>query len=188
MKPDEADRTALHHSLILPALYKTNPQLKINKTNIAALLISAEPRALSVQDNAGETPIYLMATYDFAQLITVAIRHLTPDSFFIPNNYDLLPIHAAISNHHQDALVALLAVPNMITVTDINQQTLIHHAVHANNLNALQYLLENHEFDLSTIDGQGKTPLDIAKSYHYHQIIDFLISYDDQSIINNRIK
>ena len=76
----------------------------------------------------------------------------------------------------------------MITVMDLNQRTLVHYAVLANNQAALHYLLEKHSFNLESTDSDGQTAIDIAESRNYDKITDYLTSYPENSIRENRMR
>lgn len=59
---------------------------------------------------------------------------------------------------------------------DLHRNTLLHHAVMADNKNLVHDLVENYHLDVNASNDELQTALDIAQAYGYKEIGDFLLS------------
>lgn len=171
---DPSQRIALHYVLMLPISF--DESLKTNKEHIAELLIQQTPETLRCQDNAGDTPLHLMASQGFDSLLTKMLQQ-DPKAALIANNAGEYPIHSAILNQKINAIRSLLATNDMTTLIDFHENNLFHYAALSNNSEVLNLLFAEYSKQLPDLNGVNdnfQTPLDIAYKQGYQQIIDIL--------------
>ncbi len=174
LEEDSRNKVALHYALMFSV--QEDPNRKAAKLSIADLLIKNAPDALSHGDDAGNTPVYLMALANLDGLLGEAINR-NPSLAWQANNNGTYPIHTAIANHCDQAVDRLLTVDKMADLIDSDECSLIHHGAAANNTHVLHYLFKNfkdcvHEINL--LDQDGDTALDIAISRGYQDVCKLL--------------
>ena len=178
--PNEYQLLPLHYALLYPmnhnGVEEDNEDLINNKIRIAQMLIKKTPQTLAFTDEAGDTPVHLMAARGFSTLLSMALPFNSALAF-TPNHAGACPIHAAIANHQYGASQVLLAIPVMSELVDFNDKSLVHHAAAMNNLPVLEQLLNVHHHTLPHIhdlDVDGETALEIAKINGFTKISEFL--------------
>ena len=174
---DNQHRTALHYALMLPL--RCDPLLEARKQQVAELLIHSSPQTLTEQDDAGNTPVHLLALSGFDTLLAKAIR-LNQRAAFIINNAGAYPIHLAIANQQRKTAEVLLTIPEMAHVVDRHSKNLMHHAARFNNVEVLNLLPLTGSYLYEAMDAHDdsfKRPLDIAHDFDFTEVIDWLNSH-----------
>lgn len=170
---DEQQRTALHYATMRPLL--CSPLLKEQKNHIAELLIQTASQSLMQQDEAGNTPIHLMALSGLDSLLAEAIS-LNKKSALVENKAGAYPIHLAIANQEIAVVKLLLTIPEMPLLVDRHEQNLMHHAAKFNNTVVLNHL-ENTTMDITEAmnarDEDFQTPEDIARHFDFQEVIEW---------------
>lgn len=186
LEADSLGRLALHYALRLPVMY--DEDYKLNKITIAEMLIERSPETQAYPDVAGETPVHLMAEADeFNDLLVHAIN-LAPSLLMKANNFGEYPIHVAIANRQMATSKTLLGVMHDAKLTDAHGNTLLHHAVMANNEAILHELIDKYHLDVNALNGDLQTALDIANSYHFNAIIEYLKIHGGRSTSSENIQ
>ena len=177
--PDFQGRLALHYAFSLPMLCE--PVLIKNKLTIANDLIAHAALMLRHRDNAGDTPLHLMASDDRFHDLLKWIVDTKPELGLITNNFGEYPIHVAIMNkqkHSQETLLAYFAKKaDMIKYGG----PLLHHAVKANNIAMLRELISTYKIDINVLNDDLQTPLDSALAFHFTDMVDYLKEHGARS-------
>lgn len=171
---DKQKRIALHYALVLPVVF--DDLTRENKLKIAKLLIKKAPETLGLTDASGDTAMHLLASNGWHDLLVALLQENPQYSLhlFTVNNRGELPIHTAIANQRNNIVEQLLQYDSMETIIDGENNTLLHHAAMANNIEALQALLDRKVIDITATNSNGQTALDIAEMNHFDALIPLL--------------
>lgn len=171
---DNQKRIALHYALVLPVVF--DDLTRANKLKIAKILIKKAPETLGLADVSGDTAMHLLAANGWDDLLATLLQEDPQYSLhlFTANNRGELPIHTAIANQRNNIVEQLLQYEPMETIIDGESNTLLHHAAMANNIEALQSLLDGEVIDVMATNSNRQTALDIAKMNHFDALIPLL--------------
>lgn len=103
------------------------------------------------------------------------------DTTTINGARDMTPLHrAAFSDDVYSFVRVLSTIPDrrqismLNTQTEYTDETVLHIALHYDNIKVAMYIIENFAIDLSKQDAHGDTPLDVAIKKNFTNIADLL--------------
>ncbi|MBR9728453.1 ankyrin repeat domain-containing protein [Shewanella intestini] len=134
------------------------------------------PSPVTASGNDEHTAVMVAARDDLTHSLRILMEHggnqTTPDHYM-----KAIPLHKAAYNGRTDVIRLLADYPGFSETLNTqgpnNGYTPLHDAVWHGHVEAAKALVEaGCDTELKAFDGQ--TPLDLAKEYHYQDIIDFL--------------
>ncbi|CAN4096923.1 unnamed protein product [Withania somnifera] len=136
---------------------------------------------LSMQNQEGETVLYVAAENGHSLVVAELLRHLDLQtaSILANNGYDAF--HVAAKQGHLEVLKELLhSFPNLVMTTDSSNSTALHTAAAQGHLDVVNLLLEIDSNLAKIARNNGKTILHTAARMGHLEIVRSLLSKDPE--------
>ena len=145
-------------ALLVPMLYNAN--LIPKKIAIFKALIAHAPETINHKDSSGHSVFHLMAVHGFNALMSELLQ-TNNQGVFYRNNHSHYPIHTAILNNRETIVRILLAIDQVATLADDNNQVPLHYAARFGTKNIVQDCCKV-TADINIRESANKTPLILA--------------------------
>ncbi len=163
-----------------------NPNLKNNRRRtalhdaveaeehaIVELLLAAKNIDINIQDPAGWTPAFLAASKRDACALNMLLTHKEIKLTLKDASENTLLDYTVYFQEEKIWSTLISAID--INSTDSSQNTALHHALYAHNVDLGKKLLECKEVSINHQNNQGKTPLMLAVKIHAWDLVEILI-------------
>lgn len=141
---------------------------------------------VDVVDGQGNSILHFMVSHSYSlQSIQHLIFHNADLS--LKNKQDLTPLYLACHQQNDDVIRYLIHQGALEKELEKNNQTVLHTAVWKDNLEMVQFLVENRWVSVSQKDGQGRTPLYLSATLGHLEIVEFFLQkgvFDQDLLLN----
>ena len=155
----------------------------INEIDALQLLLSVNGVDPNIQDGMGNTPILIAVRNGNIRATNLLLKQKNISVNIVGGPEKTGPIHEAARNSNPEFIKALLAHHDIdIQLLDkkvsfiIYNETALHHAVLANNIEVVKMLAQNPQLDINAKDMFGYTALHYAAHYGHVDVAKFLIT------------
>ncbi|GAB4828730.1 hypothetical protein Ancab_018398 [Ancistrocladus abbreviatus] len=137
------------------------------------------PALMSLQDNAGETALYIAADNNLEEIFTYLLNFCDLDTVMIRSKSDLDAFHVAAKRGHLGIVKQLLGIrPELCKSTDSTNTTPLYSAAVQDHLEVVNAILDADPSCARMVRKNGKTALHTAARYGYLRIVRTLIERD----------
>ncbi|KAK6229641.1 hypothetical protein QUC31_001880 [Theobroma cacao] len=143
---------------------------------VVQLLLKVDPKLASLENSAGESPLYLAAREGMLEIVNEILTSTTAPAH--GGSEGQTALHAAvIERHHGIMQVLLRAKPELIREVDHHGRTCLYYAASLGDNNTVKQLLELDNTVAYVLDKHGHSPLHVAASSGHVNIIKELIRH-----------
>lgn len=146
---DRDDWTPLHHAIAQNDL-----------DGLAKMSITTD--MLAVADNQGQTPLHLAARCGRLKALKFFADKITPEVVNITDSRKMTALHKSALNGYEEIAQLLINKNAKTSLTDIDQNTLVHLAAMSPHSGLLFYLVNTLKLKANTVNRYGETPLYLA--------------------------
>jgi ankyrin repeat protein len=143
-------------------------------SNIIATILKKDISQLNIQNNVGETPLFLASTYN--QLFGVNLLINLGAAIDLAEQNNITPLWIASQNGCDNAVVFLLNNKANVNALSNDKVTPLWKAAQNGKTNIVRWLLENKAF-VDHADEDGVTPLIMASQKGYNVIVKLLLKF-----------
>ena len=132
---------------------------------------------LTAQNNSGHTPLYLAIINLHSTIFRIIIETVSEDHILKPIKNGKNVIHIAAERGQLDFVYQLCKKVKNPLVSDDKGNSPIHYAAskgHLQILQMLQKVLKSYWTDMTIPNGNGKTPLQLAKLNGHSKVVKYL--------------
>ena len=130
---------------------------------------------LTIQNNYGDTPLYISLQYNHLPIVKYLIEQKNID-INIKGQYNIAPLNIAYSHGNLDIFKYLISKGSDINFRCLCGDSALHFAVEDNNLPIVKYIFEQCNVDIEIKGQYGRTLYSNACSKGYFKIVKYLVS------------
>ena len=166
-------RTSLHLVLLCYNIYKEDPSPGRSRAecfkrleNVLQAFIQHKA-SIHIPDKSGRLPLHYALEYGFLQFVNILLSYEdSPATVDIADKTGIVPLHIAAARNYCSVIEMLIEQGANINRVDNFGSSAVHFATFSGAVDAVKVFLTQ-KADISTKDGQGKTPMDVAKDRHF---------------------